>query len=423
VVSPAGETAFSASTEGVLVHLLLQIVVILVASRGFGALFRRLGHAQSIGEILGGVLLGPSLVGWLVPGPWAWLFASDGPRLLPYLSHLGLVLALFLIGMEFDFDAVPKHGRTVTAVAVGTVVAPMAAAAALAPWLWSLAPGGGSYLAYVLFLGLLLTITAIPIMGRVLIETGLSQTRVGLVGITVGATKDLLTWLALLVVVGIARPPLDPLRLAAVGLGAAALAALSLTVGRRLIARAQAAFGWVDGRPSGHLVVFLLCYTFVLAATTATMGLFAIFGAFLAGVTVSSDRRLAAALVDRLNDLTIYLFLPIFFTATGLRTDLTQLSGELWLAVPVVTVVGTIASGGVAAAVARASGWPARESVALGALVNTPGLMVLILLNVGLDVGVIPASLFSVMMANAMLRNLLVTPTLRWADRGGALRG
>jgi Kef-type K+ transport system membrane component KefB len=420
-VSPAGETAFSASTEGVLVHLLLQIVVILAASRAFGALFRRLGHAQSIGEILGGVLLGPSVVGWLFPDAWAWLFASEGPKLLPYLSHLGLVLALFLIGMAFDFDAAPRHGRIVTAVSVGTVAAPMLAALALAPWLWSLAPGGGSYLAYVLFLGLLLTITAIPIMGRVLIETGLSQTRVGLVGITVGASKDLLTWLSLLVVVGIARPPLDPVRLMSVVAGTAALAGFSLTVGRWMVARAQEVFGLEDGRPSGHLVVALLCYTFLLAAITAEMGIFAIFGAFLAGVTVSSDRELAAALVDRLNDLTVLLFLPIFFTATGLRTDLTQLSGAMWLAVPVVTLVGTLAGGGVAAGIARASGWPGRESVALGALVNTPGLMVLILLNVGLDVGVIPASLFSVMMANAMLRNLMVTPALRWAKRGGAL--
>jgi Kef-type K+ transport system membrane component KefB len=136
-------------------------------------------------------------------------------------------------------------------------------------------------------------------------------------------------------------------------------------------------------------------------------------------VTVSSHRRLAAALTDRLHDATFYLFLPIFFTSTGLRTDLTALSGELWLWIPVITLVGTLASGGTAAAIAGSLGLSRFEAVALGVLVNTPGLMVLILLNVGLDQGLIPKALFSVMMATAMLRNLATTPVLVWAKARG----
>jgi Kef-type K+ transport system membrane component KefB len=420
LASGAPVTAFSSQTEQVLVRLLIQLVVILLASRAVGAAFRRLGHAQAMGEIFAGVVLGPSVFGWLLPDVFHALFPSDGPVILPYFSHLGLVLALFLIGMAFEFGEVARYGRLVQAVAAGSLVAPLAAGWWLGGALWAVVPGDGGEVGYRLFLGLMMAITAIPIMGRVLMETGLASSRVGVLGITVGSTKDLFTWFLMLVVVGIAHPPLDAARLAGVVGGTLALGGLSLTLGRRVLDLAEARFGYGDdGRPHPSLVAFCLGYAFLLAAATAELGVFAIFGAFLAGVTVSSNRKLAAALTDRLNDATFYLFLPIFFTSTGLRTDLTALSGDLWLWIPVVTAVGTLASGGVAAFTSANLGLSRVEAIALGVLVNTPGLMVLILLNVGLDQGLIPKALFSVMMATAMLRNLATTPVLHWAKARG----
>ena len=244
-------------------------------------------------------------------------------------------------------------------------------------------------------------------------------TRVGVLGITTGAFKDLLTWFLLAVVSGIARPPLDPWRIVTMVAASAALAALALTLGRRLVEWFQRRWGWDGERPSGAMIGLLLVLLVLFAAATAEIGIFAIFGAFLAGVMVSSDRRLAHAVSDRLHDLTVHLFLPIFFTYTGLRCDLSALEGPLWLAMLVVTVVGSLSCGGVAWLLARRSGLSSTESQALAALINTPGLMVLILLNLGLDLGVIPAALFAVLVGNAMLRNLAVTPLLRRARAAG----
>jgi Kef-type K+ transport system membrane component KefB len=247
----------------------------------------------------------------------------------------------------------------------------------------------------------------------------LTRTRIGVLGITAGAIKDLMTWTLLAIVIGIARPPFDPWRIVKMVVATAALAGLSLTVGRRLIAGFQRRWGWEGDRPSGSMLGFLLVFLVLLAAATAKLGIFAIFGAFLAGVTVSDDRRLSHAVSDRLHDLTIHLFLPIFFTYTGLRCDLSALRGGLWLAMGAVAVVGSLGCGGVAWALSRWSGLSRQESLALGALLNTPGLMVLILLNLGLDLEVIPTGLFAVLIGSAMLRNLATTRLLRRARATG----
>ena len=407
------QTAFSISTEGVLVHLFTQIAIILAASKSVGALFVRWGQSRSIGEILTGVMLGPSLFGWLAPDVFAAIFKPAGPSILPWFSHMGLVLALFLIGMEFDFRTVVPHAGKVVAAAAGTLFGPLLLGAAIAPWLWTLEPGSGSQLAYTLFLGMTMAITAIPIMGRILMELGLTKTRVGVLAITTGAFKDLLTWFLLVLVIGIARPPLDPLKMLKMVAATALLAMFCLTLGRRAIAMFERRWGWDGERPSGAMIGFLLIGLMLMAAATANIGIFAIFGSFLAGVTVSSNRRLAEAVSDRLHDITIHLFLPIFFTYTGLRCDLSSLHGSLWLAMIVVTLVGSLGSGGIAWTFARISGLSRAEAVAFGVLINTPGLMVLILLNLGLDLDVIPKGLFSVLIGSAMIRNLLVTPVLR----------
>lgn len=411
-----GETAFSHQTESVLVLLLIQLIVILVAARGIGGLFRRMGHAQAMGEIFAGVVLGPSLLGWVFPGAFQALFPADMPKILPYFSHIGLVFALFLIGMEFDFGDVPRYLRQVGGIALGTLLVPIGAAFLITPALVAAVPGAQGGLGFSLFLGMALAITAIPIMGRVLIETGLTTTRVGVLGITTGASKDLFTWFLLLVAVGIARPPLDLLSVGRTIVLALLLGGFVLTAGRQALVAALRWVGGADleaGRPNGNVMALALIWAFGLAAATSALGIFAIFGAFLAGVSLSFDRKLAHAISDRMHDLTIYLFLPIFFTSTGLKTDLTSMGASAWMWVPIVTLVGTLSCGGVAALIARALGLSGAESLALGALVNTPGLMVLILLNVGADVGVLPREMFALLMVNAMLRNLMVTPALR----------
>ncbi len=352
-------------------------------------------------------------MGLLAPAAFSTIFKPTGPAILPWFSHIGLVLALFIIGMEFDFcTVIPDIGKVV-GVSIATLIAPLLLAFTIGLWLWSIAPGDGSRVAYYLFLGITMAITAIPIMGRILMEMNLTKTRVGVLSITTGAFKDLVTWILLVIVIGVARPPIDPLKIINMVVFTVILAAISLTFGRRLIAEFQRRWGWTEkGLPSGAMIGFLLIGLMLMSAITASIGIFAIFGAFLAGVTVSSDRKLSEAISDRFHDLTIHLFLPIFFTFTGLRCDLSSMTGNGWIALILVTVTSSLSSGGVAWAFARFKGFKQGEALAFGALINTPGLMVLILLNLGLDLEVIPKELFSILVASAMIKNLIVTPIL-----------
>lgn len=406
-------TAFHAQTEHVLVGLLVQFVVILGAARIGGRLGVRLGQSQSVSEILAGLMLGPSCLGWFAPGVFGAVFPSDGPSILPYFSHLGLILALFLIGASFDFAHLRGQSSRSGALAAGTLLAPLALGFVLGPPLRAAMPGESSPLAWALFLGLVLGITAIPILGRILVEVDLHRHPVGVLAIATGAGKDVFTWLTLILALGVARPPLDVGAFLGTVVGAGALVLVVLGLGRRWVAWLASDWDGEPGTLSANVIVSLLAATFLSAAASASLHLFAIFGAFLSGVAVSSHRALAAAVTTRLQDLVMLFLLPVFFASTGLRTDLTLLAGGLWVWVPVVTLLGTAATGGVAAGIARVSGLPWASSVALGVSLNTPGLMALILLNVGRDAGVVPPDAFAVLMAAAMLRNLLTVPVLR----------
>lgn len=410
-------SAFDPATEHVLVRLLVQLAVIVLWARLAGSAAVRLGQSRSVGEILGGVLLGPSVVGWLLPGPSAALFPTDAPNLLPWFSHLGLVLALFLIGADLDVREVRPHVPRVLLAAVASLGASLATGVGLAAWLWRTWPGAQGFPPYALIVGMVVGITAIPILGRVLAELGLTRSRVGVLAVTVGTGKDLLMWILLAVVGGLAHPPVDPLELGVRVGGAFVLAVLAWGVGVPAL-RAWRAGAAADAGAGGTLVASL-AGAFLLAAASASVGLFAIFGAFLAGTVLGTDRALATRVSDRLHDLTVHLFLPVFFTSTGLRCDLGALGvGDVGVLVAV-TIVGSLANGGVGALAARWSGLSGREAVAFGALVNLPGLMILILLNVGLDLGVLPRDLFSLLVGSAMLRNLATTPIVRRAARGG----
>lgn len=410
------QTAFHASTEEVLIQLFLQISAILLAARVVGCLFKRLGQSEAIGEIFAGVLLGPSFFGWVFPQGFHWLFPSEGPQVLPFFSHMGLVLALFLIGMEFDYGDIPRHARQVVGIALATLVIPMMAGIGLAFGLWQWVPGGNTFPAYALFVGLSMAITAIPIMGRILMELGLTKTHVGTLGITAGAVKDLCMWFVLAAVIGVARPPLDGWKVGRMVLLTLALAAFVLTAGRWLLERVERAYPVKRKKVNPYFLSGLLIVLLLLSAATSRIGIFAIFGAFLSGVAISHRRELSEAVSDRLHDLTILFFLPIFFTYTGLRADLTQLGGGLWLWFVMVTVAGTLANGLPTYLLSRRAGMDRNEGISMAALINTPGLMVMILLNIGLDLQVISQALFSILMASALVRDLITTPVLRrWA--------
>lgn len=422
------QTAFSPSTELILIRLLIQFVVIIASARLVGALFQRLGQVRTMGEIFAGILLGPSLLGWVFPSLFQSIFPAPSPttpNIIPFFSHIALVLTVFLIGMEFDFREVPKYAKHVLVIAVGALIAPVLSGMAIAHGLWEIAPGESGFLAYSLFVGICVSITAIPIMGRLLMELKLTQTRLGIMGITTGAIKDVMTWFFMVVVIGIARPPLDPSHVVKMMLETALLATFMLTAGRWALARLEARWPVVNGRPNPELLVVILVVLLLNSAATSHIGIFAIFGAFLTGVTLSHRRELSHAVSDRLHDMTIYFFLPLFFTYTGLRADFTKLTPMMCVWIVGIAVVTGLANAIPAGFLSRRAGLDLKEATAFGALINMPGLMILIVLNIGYDLKVLPPLLFSILLAVAMIRNLVVTPILRACmltpPSGGAL--
>jgi Kef-type K+ transport system membrane component KefB len=410
------QTAFNPDTETILIRLLIQFAVIIASAKIVGALFARFGQVRTMGEISAGIFLGPTLFGWMLPGLSSALFppaTAATPNIIPFFSHIALVFTLFLIGLEFDFREVPKHARQVVLIAVSSLVLPVGAGVLCAPLLWKVAPGSGEYLPYALFIGICMAITAIPIMGRVLMEEGLTRTRLGVLGISTGAVKDIITWFCMAVVIGISRPPLNLGKVATMIVATTALGLFMLLVGPKVVARAKRFWPVEDGRPHPNMLVFLLVLLLLSASATSEIGIFAIFGAFLSGVMVSFDRELSESVSKVLHDMTIYFLLPLFFTYTGLRADFTLLTAPLIGLMLLVTVVTSLANCLPTYFFSRLQGMDSRESTAMAALINMPGLMVLIILNIGYDLKVLPPVLFSVLLGVAMIRNLAVAPILR----------
>jgi Kef-type K+ transport system membrane component KefB len=412
-------------TEALLVATLLQLVVIVLAARLAGIAARRVGQAPVVGEIVAGLLLGPSLFGMLFPDLFHAIFSGAGREPLTILSQVGLILLMFQVGLEFDFGhlACRHNRRAVWRVAFAGVLLPFglgviagsASASTLAP--------GIDPLLYCLFLGTAFSITALPVLGRILLEMGLARSRVGVIAISAAALTDVLGWLLLAVVTA---------------LGAATFAGTAFLLRIGLLCAYMAACWWIvrplllrllrdrESSPrevSGNLVGLMLVAVFLSAMATSMLGVFAIFGGFLLGVLLHDQPGFVEAWREKVGGFVLVLFLPVFFTYTGLRTDIGSLHGAAdwgWCAMLVaLATAGKFAAG---YAGARSSGLDPAESRAIGIMMNTRGLMELVVLNVGLDLGVIPGSVFTMLVIMAILSNLLTTPALRFWLRTDGVR-
>jgi Kef-type K+ transport system membrane component KefB len=302
--------------------LLLQFLVVLVAARATGVLLARLGQPQVVGEMVAGIALGPSLLGLVAPDALAALFPARAMAPLAALSQLGVLLFMFGVGLRLELDVLRTKLRTAVLTSQASIAVPFALGAALAPWLHAhggLAGAGASRLEFALFLGAAMSVTAFPVLARILAERGLVQTRLGAMALACAAVDDVSAWCILAAVVAVARHHGEGLA----GL-AGALPPLALTVGvvavailavRPLLARACA------GRTAPAQISAAVIAMLVLALATERAGVHALFGAFLAGAVMPRERGLAASIADRLDALNVVL-LPIFFAFTGLRTSI-----------------------------------------------------------------------------------------------------
>jgi Kef-type K+ transport system membrane component KefB len=400
------------------IRFFLQLALILGACRLTGVVARRLGQPQVVAEMIAGVLLGPSLFGLLAPAAQAYVFPKASMPIIFSVSQIGISLYMFLVGLEFDVGLLRSRGRSALSVSVAGMVVPFSLGCLLAPLLLGdsslFAPSVRPYEA-MLFLGASMSITAFPMLARIIQERGIAGTSLGTLALAAGSIDDAAAWIVLAVV--LASFGGDP-SYAVLAIGGGVLyAVVVLTVGRRLLARLGPL---VDraGVMSGGLLTFVLMLVMLASWITDSIRIYAVFGAFILGVAM--PRGLFAKELERLLlPATTTLLLPLFFVYSGLNTRLGLVdTWGRWALAGVVFLAATLGKGAACWAAARLNGEPPREALAIGTLMNARGLMELIILNIGLERGVIGPVLFTVLVLMAVGTTLMTSPLFERVYRG-----
>ncbi len=393
--------------------LLVQIAVILLAARVTGYLFRRIGQPQVVGEMAAGIILGPSLLGWLAPGVEAALFPPASLGVLNALSQIGLVAFMFLVGLELH----PKHmrgrGHTVVITSHASITLPFFLGSLLALYLYPrLSDDSVTFTGFALFLGTAMSITAFPVLARILRERRLMHHPVGAIAIACAAVDDVTAWCILAAVVALVRAGDAALPLWATVAGSAAYLAAMLVIVRPWLRRFVVPYRARRG-VSDDLMGVILMLVLASAWMTEVLGIHALFGAFLIGAVLPKHQQFVRDVRKRLEGLVVVLFLPLFFAFTGLRTSIGQLgSADMWLYCGLVIVVAVAGKLGGSAIAARLTGMTWRQAGAIGILMNTRGLIQLVVLNIGLDIGVISPAMFTMMVVMALVTTFMTTPLL-----------
>ena len=403
-------------TEDLLFTVLVQLIVMILAARIMNTLARRFGQPGVVGEIIAGLMLGPSLLGHFFPQAFTALFGEHVPQAIPIISQIGLIFLMFQIGLDAEFHLLKqdRNRRGALAVAVASICVPFVLGVLLGAWgAPVLAPGAPS-LPFSLFCGVALAITAMPVLGRIMREYALGETAVGVVAISAAAINDVTGWLLLAGVSAYAAAQFSGVHVAW-QMGALTAFVLAMFFGvRPLVSRLLRRFPLRQGALPSNLMALVICLMFLAGICTYKIGIFAIFGGFALGVVFQPHAAFVEAWRKQVGVYVTVFFLPVFFTFTGLRTDVTALSGSAalgWL--------GLILAAGIGGKVipvyfaGRSAGFDSTQSWILGTLMNTRGLMELIVLNIGYDLGIIPRDPFTMLVIMSVVTNVMAGPLLR----------
>jgi Kef-type K+ transport system membrane component KefB len=392
-------------------RFIAQVIAILLLSRLLGRFARRVGQPLVVAEIIAGILLGPSVLGFVAPDLSAALFAPESLVLLEVVSSLGLVLFMFLIGLEVDLTLLRERGRASLVVSQATLLAPLVLGALLALYLYPRwASEGVSQTSFALFVGATLSITAFPVLARIVAERGLVRSPLGTLALACAAIDDVLAWCLLAFVFASVRTSGLASALATTGL-AILYIGLMFVVVRPLLERLARRVG--RGVLSNDRVAAVMLLLFASSWATELIGLHALFGAFLFGAIMPRGGGLSNALAEKLGDVVMVVLLPLFFAYSGVRTQIGLLdSSEAWLTCGLFVLVAFAAKLGAGTFAARLTGLSWRESGAIGALMNTRGLIVLIALNLGLDFGIIDSAVFSMLVVMSLVTTFAAKPIL-----------
>jgi Kef-type K+ transport system membrane component KefB len=408
---PAGRLPINGAggSEDVFLHLLIALTAVVIVGRLLGRLFAAIDQPPVIGEVIGGVLIGPSLLGAIAPDAYLFILPPSVVPFLGIVAQLGVVLYMFLVGLDLNPALLRGQVHTTVAISHASIVLPFVLGATLALYLYPrVSTSDVPFTSFALFLAIAMSITAFPVLARILSDLKMSRKPLGVLALTCAAVDDVTAWCLLALVVGIVEAA--PGRALLVTALTLAFIVFMFIVVRPALTRLVAG----EDDPTQGAIALAIVALLVASLAAEAIGVHAIFGAFLFGAVVPHDSRLARALTGSLEHLVTILLLPAFFAFGGMRTQIGLLSGwNEWLTCGVIILVATMGKVVGTFAAARLTGLSWRYASGLGVLMNTRGLMQLVVLNLGLDLGVISPTLFTMMVLMALVTTMATTPILR----------
>ena len=397
--------------------LLLQIITIIVVARIFGFFCKKIGQPTVIGEIIAGILLGPSFAGMYLPDLSAFLFPVKSLGNLQFLSQIGLILFMFVVGMELDLKVLRNKARDAVVISHASMIFPFALGVTLAYFIYTqFAPANVKFLSFSLFIGISMSVTAFPVLARIVQERGLSKTRLGTIAITCAAADDITAWCLLAAVIAVVKAG-SILSAFYTILMAAAYVFIMLKVVQPFLKKLGDKYSNKESFSKPAVGIFFI--TLLLSAyATEVIGIHALFGAFLAGVIMPANTNFRSIFIEKVEDVALVLLLPLFFVFTGLRTQIGLLNEPyLWKICALIIAVAVTGKFLGSALAARFVGQNWRESLSIGALMNTRGLMELVVLNIGYDLGVLSPEIFAMLVLMALVTTFMTGPALDLINR------
>lgn len=397
--------------------LLIQIIAVLLMVRLFGFLFKHIGQPGVIGEIVAGIVLGPSVLGYFFPDVFQALFPPESLTNLELLSQVGLVLFMFVIGMELDFSVLKNKINETLVISHAGILVPFFLGIVASYWIYEeYAAAQTAFLPFALFSGISMSITAFPVLARIIQERNMTKTSLGTLAIASAANDDVTAWCLLAVVIAIAKAGTFASALYAIGLTALYIIIMFMVV-RPFLKKVGEVYA--NQEVINKTFVALILLILIISSTlTEIIGIHALFGAFMAGVVMPPSIGFRKVMMEKVEDIALVFFLPLFFAFTGLRTEIGLInSPALWGVCLLLITVAVAGKLGGCAVAARLVGESWKDSFTIGTLMNTRGLMELVALNIGYEMGVLPPSIFVILVIMALVTTFMTTPLLHLVER------
>jgi len=405
-------TSMIHNVQDPLAILLAQIIMIILVARLFGWFFKKIGQPSVIGEIIAGIALGPSLLGMYFPEFFHALFPANSLENLKFLSQIGLILFMFVIGMELDVKVLKNRAKEAVVISHASIIIPFSLGIGLAYFVYNrFAPEGVTFLSFCLFMGIAMSITAFPVLARIVQERGMHKTKLGAIAITCAAADDITAWCILAVVIAIVKAGTFESSMFIISLAGIYVVTMIYLV-KPFLKRIGELYGTKDSLSKPVVAIFFLLLI-VSSYATELIGIHALFGAFMMGAIMPDVPKFRTVFISKVEDVSVILLLPLFFVFTGLKTEIGLLNEPyLWKVTGLIILVAVVGKFFGSALAAKFVGQNWRNSLVIGALMNTRGLMELIVLNIGLALGVLTTEVFTMMVIMALVTTFMTGPAL-----------